>query len=243
MAKYLKKKKHGGLALRLSAVCLLLVVVVAMNSIIDAKYVTSKRSDPAAVAKAFYFESDLLKADGNPTYYLPAGTTQITVRLKNNVDSLRHSEVDFEYTISATGQNDQKCTLYGNKVDFKDETFTNLAPGTYTVTATTTSPYSKTLSAVFVIPASGKGIEYSVKDVSGSPVLQMTVRTNQYSGNVKISWPAGVSPDNTDPLLVGAAAGQSSTVINFANDSEYIFLFFKDNPSATYEGFNAVESP
>ena len=89
------------------------------------------------------------------------------------------------------------------------------------------------LQAKFIIPAVNNQVQWSVSDAANSPVVRLTVKTNDYSGNVTISWPAGVAPDNTDPLLAGAVNTQSCT-LSFSNNSEYTFLFFKSDLSAVY---------
>ena len=72
-------------------------------------------------------------------------------------------------------------------------------------------------------------ISYNVSDASGSPNLKLTVTTAEFSGSVTISWPEGVLPDNTDPLLENAS-GNSCTV-TLEKYSEYTFQFFKTDPS------------
>ena len=110
--------------------------------------------------------------------------------------------------------------------------FDNLTPGTYTVTATATKPYTKTLQARFTIVSTDYELSYSVSDAPNSPYLKVTVTTTDYSGDIVISWPEGVLPDNTDPLLKNAD-GQSC-VISVKAQSEYTFQFFKTNPSNNY---------
>lgn len=232
-----KKKQDKGIWTRyLSIICLALVAVVAMNSIIDAKYVTSKRNDPAAVAEAFYFESDLLKSGSTPSYTLPAGTTTISFVLKNYTDALRYadSKVNYEVILSKDDSNvyHKSGGIDTGKANDEKVEFTGLKPGTYIATATATSPYSATLTARFIIPQKESPVEYEVLDSAGSPIAQLTVRTNNYRGNVTISWPNGVKPDNTDPLL-RYATGNSAT-IKFENDAEYTFVFFKSSHNENY---------
>ena len=232
-----KKKQDKGIWTRyLSIICLALVAVVAMNSIIDARYVTSKRNDPAAVAEAFYFESDLLKSGSTPSYTLPAGTTTISFVLKNYTDALRYadSKVNYKVILSKDGikVKEQPGGIDTGRANDEPVEFTSLEPGTYIATATATSPYSATLTAKFIIPQKESPVEYEVLDSAGSPIAQLTVRTNNYSGNVNISWPSDVKPDNTDPLLRNAT-GNSAT-ISFDNDAEYTFVFFKSNHSAVW---------
>ena len=216
----------------------LLVSALALGAFTLAKYTISRQNDTQAQAYSFYFESDLLRAgDITPenTYTLPAGTTQISFLLKNHIDDLRTADLDISYRaeLSGTGSATKSGTLTGAQICDRAVTFTGLSAGEYTVTVTATAPYSAVLQAKFIIPAVNNQVQWSVSDAANSPVVRLTVKTNDYSGNVTISWPAGVAPDNTDPLLAGAVNTQSCT-LSFSNNSEYTFLFFKSDLSAVY---------
>lgn len=245
MKKY--QPKYGGKPkkkiLSVFSVCMLvfLACAVGLSAFVWAKYLSDEAKDTVVAAKSFYFESDLLSAE-QPTYTLAPGTKSITIRLKNHADALRFSDVNISYKVTATGQTAKTGTLTGGKNTDVDVTFDNLTAGTYTLTAEATSPYSKVLSAKFVIPDEEGGIAYSVIDVKNSPVLRLTVWTNDYSGNVKLTWPSGVYPDNTDPLL--ASVTGTAATLNFKNDSEYTFVFFKNTPSTVYtrEQITAVKA-
>lgn len=236
MARYMPrhaKNTHSKFKTVLSVLIVaFLICAITMSAFVSAKYMSQKQTDKVIAAKSFYFESDLLTEDC-PTYTLTPGTNEITVRLKNYADSLRFSEVPISYKLTATNQNAITDSLVENKTDYNDNTFSNLTPGTYTVTATVTSPYSKTLSAVFVIPEKEISVGQSLSDAQGSPVLRLTVWTNDYEGKVTLSWPDTIYPDNTDPLLKDVFG--ASVEIEFGKDSSYTFVFFKSNPDETYQ--------
>lgn len=226
-----RTQKNGFLVA--SILLIVLAFAVSMFALVWAKYISREKKDTVVAAKAFYFESDLLTEKG-ATYTLAPGTTKIDIVLKNYADDLRWSEVDVRYDVTLNGSAVQEqLILKTGKQENSKVTITGLTPGTYTVVAKATSPYSKTLKATFVIPATTGGVYYSVSDAAGSPVLRLTVRTEDYAGNVTLSWPTGVSPDNTDPLLAGATG--TSCTVRFENDSEYTFLFFKSDPSQVYD--------
>lgn len=228
----------------------LLAILIAFSGYTAAKYVRSQREEPLYVARSFYFESDLLESQASngeyPKYTLQDGTDSIAFQLKNHADDLRFSEVDIDYKVELTtkdgnavdGQSPKTGELARDrKVDEKIE-FTGLSSGTYVVIATATGPYTSTLKAEFTLEAKNEAITASISDSSGSPVLRLTVSTTDYAGDVKITWPDGVRPDNTDPLLSGAYISGTGTAgnctVDFKANSEYTFLFFKDNPSTTY---------
>lgn len=221
----------------------LAAVLLAFNGYTFAKYVSQKEQEPVIAARNFYFESDLLTKDGK-TYTLKAGVNQIRFSLMNYPDELRVAEVDIPYEIWVNGSKyanftakkgetedtDGKLNIADKKLDI---TLPNLAAGTYTVEAKATDPYVKTLKATFTIVAENNGIVYTVSDSAGSPTLLLTVTTTDHSGNVTISWPDGVLPDNADPLMKGAGASPY-IVQNFPKNAEYTFVFFKKNPAQTY---------
>lgn len=214
-----------------SVLLIALAFAVSMCALVWAKYISQEKKDTVVAAQAFYFESDLLTENG-ATYTLAPGTTKITFHMKNVADELRISDVEINYTVTVNGNTYKEGTLGAKKSENQPIYITGLTQGTYEVVATATSPYAKTLKATFVIPAASNEVFYSVSDAANSPVLRVTVWTEDYSGNVTLSWPGGIFPDNTDPLLANAT-GTSATV-NFENDSEYTFLFFKANPAAVY---------
>ena len=235
----MKKREKRSLAILCSVAVLLLACVVTFSALVWAKYVSQEKKDTVVAAKSFYFESDLLTETGT-TYTLAPGTGSITVHLKNFADDLRFSDVEISYKVTATGQAAQTGTLGKSKQEDHTIVFSNLSPGTYQVVAQATSPYTKTLQATFVIPAVEGDVYYSVSDAAGSPVLRLTVWTEDYSGGINIKWGNGngnnvkIVPDNTDPLMAGVT-GNSFTVSDFGNDAEYTFLFFKEDPSKQYD--------
>jgi len=239
--KHQAKTKQTPMALRIGL--LLLAVVVLFNGYTLAKYFMEKDQKVPVVAKSFYFESDLLTVNTSalPQYTLKAGVDTISFSLMNYPDALRSSQVNISYTAVLTKDGSEVKSTTGtidagqNSVSVS---FDDLDAGTYLVTATATSPYTQTLQGRFTIVDTDYGLSYNVLDGSGSPNLKVTVTTTDYSGNIVISWPTGVLPDNTDPLLKNAS-GQSCT-IQVNTQSEYTFQFFKTNPNADYSGSIAV---
>ena len=230
----MKKRNMAKWYLPILAIWAVLLVVVAVVQGFDtrAKYTMTKDDDVEAVAQAFYFESDLL--DGG-TYELPAGTTEIAFTLRNHADDLRAAECEIKYEIYLDGQQvaNESGPLAANIMDNADIKLEHLTAGTHTVKAVAVSPYTAELSATFVIPAEDNNIYFSVTDSANSPVVTLTVSTVDYAGDVTIRWPNTVYPDNTDPKLAEAVDGTSKTIA-FSKNSEYTFLFFKNDPSRVY---------
>lgn len=215
-----------------------------------AKYNSNENKDFFYEASSFYFTSNSLDSNSSVTVYtLATGTDYIEFDVANNEDNLRYSEVDINYQVTITDINGNNVkdknnnninkindTLAKNSINSNTHRFSNLADGAYTVTATSLSPYSKTIRANFIVSNSNKQLQYSITDAINSPILQLIISTNDYNGNVKIVWPIGITPDNTIPIFANSKTGFSSSNITIAveKNGEYIYQFFKENPSNVY---------
>ena len=226
-------------------ILLLLVLVIPGGGVLFAKYAAVEYSENAYVARNFYFESDMLAESSGavPQYSLKAGVNEISFLLMNHPDNLRFSEVDIDYTVTITGEGINETlpemTLTGNRKTSEEIRYAVSEPGTYTVTAVATAPYTKTLQAKFTVTGKDEEISINVGDAAGSPNIKVTVTTADYEGDIIITWPAGVVPDNTDPLLRDAS-GNSCTV-HVKKNSEYTFQYFKNNPNSDYSKDITVE--
>ena len=206
----------------LSVWAVLLVVVAVVQSFnTSAKYTMTKEENAEAVAKAFYFESDLL--DGG-THTLQDNATSLSFSLMNYPDSLRTSEVDINYSVTLDGPvkgSQQGILLMTEKT--KLVTFDGLKPGEYTVTATATSPYAKTLTGTFEIPEKNTAVSHSVSDGAGNPVCYLTISVGDYSGDISVTPPGGVELDPNQQL-----------VLNVTPNTEYRYTYFKLDPNKVY---------
>jgi len=216
-------------------VLLLCLIGFSVGTVL-AMYASTKDADAPYVTPEFYFESDMLNGE---THTLGKNATAISFKLKNYADATRFAETDIEYTVTLTFQPENASpvtitktgTITGGAANDVDITFDNLTdPVNYTVTASTTSPYLKTITATFVIPAK----DYTVKATLANDgnAVKVTVKTVDYAGNVVLAYPASLSPDNTDPLMT--SAGMETHTVEFGVDSEHTFVFFKADPTKTY---------
>lgn len=223
----------------------LLIVIVLLTSVSFAKYISEKKNTTLVEAGTYYFESDILSNDATiKSYVLQEGEDTISVILKNNIDDLRYAEVDVFYNVTITDVSGNAVTdksgntvsakagkLLKDKIDTNVVTFTNLKTGIYRVVATSTAPYEKELKANFTLQEKNEEIEYSIRDSQNSPIVQMTIKTNDYAGSVDITWPEGTTPDNTNPDFVdnnSSYAGGTKTV-RYLNNSEVTITFFKED--------------
>ena len=221
----------------LFAVFALSIIILGFTTATFAKYDADEEDLVVYTPQEYYFESDLLTTD-NESYTLQANTNNITVTLKNYIDQLNVSKVDISYVISIKKNNveisDKTTTGTITTLEKNEQiSFTNLTVGTYQVIATSTSPYEKTLSATFIIPALDENIEIAVTDESNVSAFELQIISNDYLGDITINWVEGLLPDITNPLMEDFS-GTTHTISISNKNSSISLLFFKTNPSKIY---------
>jgi hypothetical protein len=199
----------------------------------------------------FYFTSDLL-TDGAtvPVYHLTHDwqtPATITFQLRNYENQLNVSEKMITYTASASPSGDSKAGAIDTGPGGRDKTVSltvpipedKSAPLEVLVTATSTTPYTKTLQGRFII---SPAVSYEMADNTGSPVAELEItlyESAELTQPVTITWLAGAAPDMTNPIV------QNSTTIDLASRTLttslntaaiYELVFFKDTPADNYTG-------
>ena len=231
---------------KIAVVLLVAAVVVAVGGISSyaAKYAHKETGEGNATSEEFYFTSDLLTSDGSKRYELPVGTTSVTFELRNYADDLRSTaQSDIAYSCSVTKDDGTSAgnltngsgSIAKGSQQKKAVTVTGLSAGTYTVTATSTSPYAQTLSAKFVIADADTGLSTRVEDSSGDAYATLIVSTKEYEGNITVSWPSGVIADQTqDEFKDTSGSAGGSITKRVEKYSSYSFRFFKTDASKNY---------
>ena len=96
------------------------------------------------------------------------------------------------------------------------------------VTAESTSPYRKTISARLAFDITSEYCTYTAERVDN--VLRITIMTgSSVSEEVLITWPEGYSPDSSNPLMSGdewLQGGSSAVIRGMEENSTYILDFF-----------------
>ena len=241
------RKKHKyvqsmPLGRKIALFLILAVLISAAVWGVAAKYIRQQSTDSLVKAPEFYFTSDFL-VEGGAGYDLNPGTTYVTFVLRNHEDALRYSPGTVAYSVTADGgtfvqgnpepvrlvqgtipaTGDVTITLYG---------LTN--GGTYTVTAVGECGYQKTLTATFRVK-SGDTSAYKYVDNSNSAYVLLTVWTTNSGGQVSITFPDGLIPDATDPVLSsilnysGSYQGGTYALNSLDAYSSYTYRFFKDS--------------
>ena len=223
-----------------------------------AKYVYNQQAGGSLVMPEFYFTSDILMP-GGAEYTLNTnheGKASVTFELRNFIDEFRYSEQKITYTCEVSDADvvikykDAEHELLGGQATSTSITLDNLKAGqTYIVTVTGTAivadgnGFVQTLQATFVVHDEQKNI-YKHVEFNDYYVL-LTVWTENLMGDVNISFPTNLIPDNTDPVMAeidNYDEGSDSYLADSLTDqssfqtpfSSYTYRFFKANSSDGY---------
>jgi hypothetical protein len=194
-----------------------LLVITSPLTITFSKYVVKKIGDYILEANNFYFNSDKLK-EGGANYQMNnwTGVSAFNIQfdLNNRKNNILSSSSDIDYTINITCPTDVTCTLdspstgtiYAASISNNfnltinpTRTFKENESISVTVTAASTSPYIKTLSATYVITVGKQGIAYSITDAANDNTFNFIITNaldyytvkeafSTYSVNDKISY-------------------------------------------------------
>jgi hypothetical protein len=226
--------KHSHIRKRTIIITVLIVLLFTVGGVF-AKYIYNSGGMGLLSAKEFYFTSNLL-TENTAKYVLNSQTTEISFALGNNADKLRFSQDDIKYSITVgckSGDSypeeniiyaDSEQVLSGGSVDTTSITLKGLTMGeTYTVTATGKAGYKQTLKAEFTVSDKEENVHMHL-DTSNDAFVLLTVWTHNMTGPLTVITPAGLIPDNTDPIL--------RKVYNYSG-TEYGAVQFTDNTNFT----------
>lgn len=242
---------RGRKALILLGVAAFLATSFVMG-IVVARYVQARDASGTVVAKEFYFTSDVLTETGEE-YTLNAGTTALTLQLRNHVDMLRYAEEDISYAVyvEKDGTYYQKDadgnlvaagseavvfdsgTLEKNQKSNASITLKGLVPGKYEITAAGEAGkggYKEDLYATFTVDPDEAGV-YKYVDARSDYYVLLTVWTENVAGEASIGISGnGLIPDNTDPAMAGAETGATVTDDDSfaAPYSSHTYRFFRE---------------
>ncbi len=235
MAKQMADRRKVAVAL------LVLAVIVAVGGISSyaARYAHRETGEQSTVSEEFYFTSDLLTSDGKASYSLPVGTTSVSFELRGYADELRHGKSAVQFTYSVDGGAQTSGTIPAGGATTVE--LAGLSAGVHKVTATSTAPYAQELSATFAIAAEDTSVAAEVGDSSGSPYAILTVSTKEYEGDVTVSWPAGVIPDQTQDEFKGVSGSSGGSITKAVGKySSYTFRFFKTDAGQDYTNAGTI---
>lgn len=182
--KFLKNKKL------IVLICILLLVIT--SSLTFGKYFHDGLQNFYFQTKKFYFNSDKLK-EKTATYSLDnwsgAGEYTININMNSIKNNLLKAETDISYNITYQCPSTVTCqitktsgVIYGsvnndsfNIVVTPNTTFHDGDTILIYVSATSTSPYEKTISARFILKVGKIGLSYEITDEEKSPYLEFRI--------------------------------------------------------------------
>lgn len=156
------------------------------------RYIYNDIKDYYLASKSFYFNSDKLTT-GRAIYQIDnwsgVDSYQVTINLNNNKNNLLHANSDITYEVSYVCSQKAICNVSKNEGIIYSERTTDYFTATITpdgvmkngdevwieVTASSTSPYKKTISARFILKVGIPGISYSIDDIAGRPYFNLSV--------------------------------------------------------------------
>lgn len=174
---------------------ILLVGLLAISplAITFSRYVIQNVKNYIMQANHFFFNSDKL-VDGGITYEINnwggASNIEIQFELNNHKNNILTSDADITYTLTTTcDETEVICSLNSNsgtiqKAEKTDQFTLTVVPQrafddnesvTVSVSASSSSPYEKTLSATFVITVGRRGIDYEITDKVNQPYFIFSI--------------------------------------------------------------------
>ena len=176
------------------------IVLLGLTGVTMARYVKQQSQKGIVEAADFYFTSDYLKDEAEKAAYFVDPGKNFSVQLYNFADTKRVTPGEIRYTVTVDGGS--AGTVSGSLAESADAGGTALIEITpdaeaeqVKVTATTTFPYQKTLTAVFYRKL---GNQYLVEDTAGSRAAALIMTFGDSGKSITIDLPEGVFPDETD---------------------------------------------
>ena len=207
-------------------IILIIIVLILPVGITFSRYVTEVVKNYIMEANNFFFNSDKLVAGGT-TYGINnwggVGNIEFQIQLNNHKNNILTSDADIDYTLTTTCDGTSViCTLSANSgTIYRDEKTDNITLTvnprrpfndnesiTVGVSATSSSPYVKTLSATFVVTVGKGGINYEITDTDGSPYCIFKITNAQDTYKVITAFgdhPAGELLTTSEYLALSAS--------------------------------------
>lgn len=171
-----------------------IVLLLVLTGTVFGKYIYNEVRDFYLASKNFYFSSSKMSATGI-SFQLDnwSGALGDTFTIPFDVNSYLNnavfSESDITYDISYTCSSNVSCTISQTSgviyASSHTDTFNitilanqSLSDGdlvTINVTASATSPYTKTITGTYVIKIGKMGLSYSIDDVPGRPYFTLNI--------------------------------------------------------------------
>lgn len=239
---------------RLSALVILaLIFTLTFAGLTAARYVTQIQKNQIAEAADFYFSSDLLRETSSQgsgaVYYIDPQEANFAINLYNYADSKRITASDIKCEVTVTGgsaspsyasltgstQSAAAITITpdGGTADSQSPEADPAASGSsdtasrqITVTASSSSPFSRTLTATFI---TALGNTYSIEDESGNIAAVLTMTCTDDAKDITLLLPSGVIPDATDDRVKKSEAATDQYTFASPGRGVYSLVLLKSD--------------
>lgn len=195
---------------KINPIVLLIIFIIVIfftpRFVSTAKYVYNAIHEHYLSSKDFYFSSDKLSI--NHTEYeitnnwSGAEPYVITVNMSSKQNDMSYTESDIDYSITYTCSDNVQCTLNKNTSTIigtanhgvNEDYFTvSISPNGNSalgegekawidITATSTSPYSQTISGKLILEVGSAEITYEIIDAVNQPYLTVNITNSQSVG-------------------------------------------------------------
>ena len=235
-----KRRNRAKANIILCLILFIIVIYITPKFFTFARYVYSVAYEHYLSAKDFYFTSDKLSLSHTEyevtNNWSGAETYQVIVNMSSKRNDLAMTESDIDYSITYTCSDNITCTLdkltstiVGTKNNgVNEDAFTvNINPANGTalrdgemawvdITATSTSPYSQTISGKLIFEVGTSDISYEIIDEANFPYLTLNIiNSTSVNTNVTLSYdPTVVLLDMTSRFYLNAQTTFNTQALN-----------------------------
>ena len=244
-------------------VVLVVVTVLAVSGGLLAKYISENKREAEMISSGFHLSSNYLKETRKYLNVATSGEIQVELYNWELENTAQVSEMDILYQVNVSGGNLTSVTLndtstevtasggkynlaLGTGADHKTKHVLHITPlasaDSVMVWLHNTEPYAKNgtagLSAQFTKTIAADPV-YSIAkyDSSIDDVWLVTIKTNGYSGDIKVK--CNIAPDNTNNSMTAWTTSSTQTLA--VHDNETYELLFFGSASAVSE--TVITSP
>lgn len=211
-------------------------VLITGVSVVVARYIKKSAEENGVGAAEFYFSSDMLTTSG-AEYNVSASS--VTVTLLNNTDELHITGSDLTYAVTVTNgtASSSAGTIPGGFAGSQSITVTPTDDSQpVVVTAATSEPYVKTLTATFTFDSLLSDATYLIEDNEGSDYATLKIMAGSAdipANSLSIQWNTeDAALDPTNQYLLGNSGLNSGTLTIEgavpAHNTAVIYIFKKD---------------
>ena len=223
---------------------LLIVICIMPGFYSGARFVYRVVHEHYVSSKDFYFKSDKLNEEHSEfqatNNWSGSETYRLIINMSSKKNDMAYTASDIDYDISFTYSDNISCTASKNSGTIPGTQnggvnedyfiiFVNPAQGTtigsgqtawVDITATSTSPYSKTIGGKIIIETGSASVSYEIIDAVNSPYLTLNITNASTEGkNITLSYdPSLILLDMTNPF----ATDKISEITEQLNNNTYI---------------------